>query len=116
VGKPYDAIDRLRYAIGLRPMYPDAYTKMGVILVGLKQYKDAILYLSQSLKLPPPHFSIVVFNPREYDFEPIRLLAISHYELGLIDDALTYFELCRKIYPKDKELQQLTTRSATPWR
>jgi hypothetical protein len=36
------------------------------------------------------------------------LLAISHYELGLIDDALTYFELCRKIYPKDKELQQLT--------
>lgn len=104
LGKKFDAIHELRYAIGMKPTYPDAYVRMGMFLTHMGLYKEAIEYLGLSLAQKPPYFSIVVFNPREYDFEPIRLLAVCHYELNEMESALQYFELCLRIYPKDEKL------------
>lgn len=107
--RPWEAIDTLRYAIGFKPKYPDAYTKMGQFLISMKQYEKAIEYLSKALQEEPPFFSIVVFNPRDYDYEPIRMLAECHYNLNRMDEALKYYELCCRIYPKNERLKELTS-------
>lgn len=109
-GKQYEAINQLRYAIGIRPTYPDAYTKMGAMLVSQKRYKDAVMYLTQSLKFPPPEDSIVVFNPRDYDYEPIRLLAVAHFEMNEIEKSLAFFKMCLEIYPQDEDLKSMVKK------
>ena len=107
LGKRFQALDELRFAIGLKPWYPDAYVKMGMMLVNMKRYEEAVQYLGLSLQFKPPYHSIVVYNPREYDFEPINLLGIAYFEMNKMEDSLKYFELCLKIYPKDERLISL---------
>lgn len=105
LGMKFEAVDELRYAIGMKPTFPDAYVKMGALLNGMKRYQDAIVYLGEALQHKPADDVMVAFNPREYDYLPISLLAAAHYELNEIEKSLEYFELCLRIYPKDERLK-----------
>lgn len=94
------AIDRLRYAIGLRPSYPDAYNELGKIMFNRRKFDDAEQLILTALRLKPPYNTIIVMNPREYDFNPMMLLAKIYYHKSRPDLACIMLEGCLKLSPK----------------
>lgn len=110
LGENDNAIDTLRYAIGLKPLYPDAYIQLGKLYYDTAQYADAISLLKQSLKLPPPYYTIVVYNPRDYDYVPLKWLAYTYIALNQPMLAYDCFSQLVKITPKDQNLKDLVKK------
>jgi tetratricopeptide (TPR) repeat protein len=108
-----EAIDELRYAIGLKPLYPDAYIQLGRLYYDTEQYADAIELLKQSLKLTPPYYTIVVYNPRDYDFTPLKWLGYAYMAINQPMLAYDCFAQLLKITPKDKNLKQIVENMKT---
>lgn len=104
------AVDCLRYAIGLKPLYPDAYIQLGKLYYDLNQYADSVELLKQSLKLTPPYYSIVVFNPRDYDYTPLKALAYTYMAVNQPILAYECFKQILEITPKDKDLKNIVER------
>lgn len=105
LGNKKDAVNELRMAIGLRPRYPDAYTLLGTVHYHMGNLTDAIEMLKTALALPPPYYSIVVFNPRDYDYTPLKWLAYSYLGISQPKLALTCLNSMLEITPKDKALK-----------
>lgn len=95
------AIEYGQRAIGLRPEYPDAYNMLGQIYYNMNKFQQAVRMLSQGLTKKPPYYSIIVYNPRDYDFHPMMLLAKTFYQLSRPDQSLTCLEACKKMQPKN---------------
>ncbi|HCJ66562.1 MAG TPA: hypothetical protein DHV62_04365, partial [Elusimicrobia bacterium] len=109
LGEHHQALDELRYAIGLRPEYPDAYHLTGTILFEIGNYKEAQKYFLQGLHKKPPYYSIIVYNPRDYDSTPLMNLAKTYFNLSRPDLAMICLRQYLKILPKDKHAQSLIT-------
>lgn len=107
LGQKEKAIDTLRYAIGMKPLYPDAYIQLGRLYYDTEQYADAIELLKQSLKLAPPYYTIVVYNPRDYDYTPLKWLGYSYLALNQPMLAYDCYTQLLKITPRDKNLKQI---------
>lgn len=103
----FKALDTIRLAIGIRPTYPDAYITCAKILCQLKRFQDAKEQVMMSLQLEPPYRKIIVFNPRDYDLEPLKLLAHIYMNLDLPQLALEALKACEQIVPKDEKLKGL---------
>jgi glycosyltransferase involved in cell wall biosynthesis len=101
------ALDSVRYAIGLKPHYPDAYHLMGSILMEMNRTEEAVVYYKQGLTKKPPYYSIIVYNPRDYDYVPLMNLARAYFTLMLPKLAVICLNACAKIYPDDKEIKRL---------
>lgn len=99
------AIDQLRYAIGTKPEYPDAYHLQGHLAFEMGDYAKARDSFITGLKKKPPVFQIIVYNPRDYDFVPLMALARTYYKLNLPQLALPVLENCLKIIP-NPEIQK----------
>lgn len=107
LGKKDKAIDEARYAIGLKPQYPDAYHLAGSLLFEMKQFEKARdMYLTGLMK-KPPYYKIIVYNPRDYDYVPMMNLAKTYFALHLPQLSLPLMEGCLKICPKDENLKGL---------
>jgi len=102
-----NAIKYLRIAIGLKPNYPDAYLRLGQLHYDKNQLDEAIFYTGNALMLKPPTDSIVVFNPRDYDYNPLLLLAKSYYKKGKYETALAMLKQVQKIVPKSEYIEGL---------
>lgn len=102
-----EAIDTARYAIGIRPDYPDAYHLLGNIYFDTKNYQGARDMYLMGLTKRPPYYSIIVYNPRDYDYTPLMNLAKTYFQLSLPQMALICLEQCVKITPDDKHLKQM---------
>lgn len=113
IAQPMQAIDTLRYAIGLKPLYPDAYIQLGKLYYDTEQYADAIELLKQALKLTPPYYTIVVYNPRDYDFTPLKWLGYSYMAINQPMLAYDCFAQLLKITPRDKNLKQIVENMRT---
>ncbi len=107
IKKNAEAIDEARYAIGIRPDYPDAYHLLGTIYFNLKQYEKARDMYQMGLVKKPPQYSIIVYNPRDYDYVPLMNLAKAYFSLSFPTLALVCLKACKKIYPKDENLKKL---------
>ena len=107
LGKKNESINYARYAIGLRPSYPDAYHILGQIFASRGQFQAAIQYIADGLIKKPPYYSILVYNPREYDFHPTMLLAKCFYQLARPDQALECLNACKKMQPNNEEVDTL---------
>lgn len=108
--KKEKALDEVRYAIGYRPEYPDAYHLAGNLYFELKQFEKARdMYLTGLLK-KPPYYSIIVYNPRDYDYIPMMNLAKTYFAMNLPQMALPLLEGCLKIYPKDRKINDLVKK------
>lgn len=107
-----NAVDCLRYAIGLKPLYPDAYIQLGKIYYDLEQYTDAVELLKQSLKMTPPYYTIVVYNPRDYDYAPLKALAYTYMAVNQPILAYECFKQLLEITPKDKNLKKIVEQMA----
>lgn len=105
-GKLTPALDEARYAIGLKPEYPDAYHAAGKIFYQLGKYEQAKDMFLNGLGRPAPYYKIIVYNPREYDYQPLMNLAETYYALGLPQLALPAFEAAFKIVPADERMKE----------
>lgn len=101
------AIDFYQQALGMRPDYPDAYLNLGLLHFNTKNYNKAEYYTKMGLTLKPPYHKMVVFNPRDYDYNPMMLLARTYFALKRPDLALVMLKGCKEIYPKNEFLSGL---------
>ncbi len=101
------AIKQLQHAIGLFPRLPDAYFQIGYVYFSYGNMEKAEQYLIQGLMLKPQTHKMIVYNPRDYDYNPMMLLAKVYYRLNRPDLMLPLLEGCLKIYPNDEHLKTL---------
>lgn len=107
INKIPDAIKASQMAIGLKPNYPDAYFNLGMIYAISDQLPKAVdMYLTGLVK-PKPYYSIIVFNPRDYDFNPMKNLAKIYVGLNRPDLAKPLLEGCLKVIPKSREIADI---------
>ena len=107
LGKKKEAITEAQHAIGIRPEYPDAYNTLGSLYLDSGRYEDAAkMYLTGLIKKPPT-YSILVYNPREYDYVPMKNLAKAYWMMSRPDMALPLLEHCLTIMPEDKETEKI---------
>lgn len=99
------AIQNLQIAIGMRPDYSDAYLQLGYLYFSYRDFDKAESYLLQGLIKKPPYHSIIVYNPRDYDYNPMMLLAKTYFEKNRPDLALPMLEGCLKIYPENETIK-----------
>lgn len=92
-------------ALEIRPNYPNAYFKLGELLVENKR-TSARDFIEIGLQLPKPEDTIIVHNPRDYDYNPLMLLMRIHFELGQYKKALEILDKMITWYPKDAELKR----------
>lgn len=91
-------------ALSLKPRYPNAYHKLGEFYYKKGKYKRAEEMFITGFTMPVPDQSIIVYNPRDYDFNPMMLLAKVYELLDKPKESLEVLEHCLKIYPDHKEL------------
>lgn len=109
MGLKKDGIKALQTAIGMRPDYPDAYLHIGEILFKYDMLDLAEFYLLNGLVKKPPYHSIMVYNPRDYDYNPMMLLAKVYLKKYRPDLAVPMLEGCLKIYPENKHISNMLT-------
>jgi len=106
-GEIQKALDEARYAIGMKPEYPDAYHAAGKLFYLAGQYEKAKDMFLNGLGRPAPYYQIIVYNPREYDYQPLMNLAKTYYALNLPQLALPALEAAVKIVPADTALKKV---------
>lgn len=109
-GKMSQGLDAIRQAIGMRPNYPDAHIASAKILFTMGRNHEAKDACMMGLQLPPPYHKIIVYNPRDYDLEPLKLLANIYMALTLPQLSLEALRACLEITPKDEDLKKLILR------
>lgn len=107
IGEKDRAIDEARYAVGIKPHYPDAFHLLGNLYYETRQFEKARDSYQMGLTMKPPYYSIVVYNPRDYDYVPLMNLAKTYFSLSLPQLAVVCLEACLKIVPEDKNLADL---------
>lgn len=101
------ALDTVKYAIGTKPEYPDAYHLKGHIYFEMKDWFNARDSYLLGLKQKPPRYQIIVYNPRDYDYYPLKALAKTYFNLNLPSLAYNALKLVLKVVPEDKETLNL---------
>ena len=107
LGHDSDAHTHYRIAIGMKPDIPDAYYQYGLFLFERKMYDNAERYIKFGLILKPQYHNIIVYNPRDYDYNPMMMLAKVYFQKGRPDLALPMLEACLEIYPDSEYLKGL---------
>jgi glycosyltransferase involved in cell wall biosynthesis len=100
-----EAIEQAQVAVGIKPNFPDAYFTLGSLYFHIRQFQKSVEMYLTGLTKPRPYHKIIVYNPRDYDYVPMRELAKVYIHLSRPDLALPLLEGCLKIYPKDKDLK-----------
>lgn len=106
-GNQAGAIRYLQLAIGMCPELPDAYLQLGAVYYEFQNWDKAEHYTLQGLLKRPKERDVIVFNPRDYDYNPMMMLAKIYYQINRPDLMLPILEGCLKIYPDDKRLKSL---------
>lgn len=99
------AIQHLQIAIGMSPDFPDAYNKLGYLYFDYGLFDMAEKYLLLGLTIKPKYHEMIVYNPRDYDYNPMLALAKTYFNKSRPDYALPMLKGCLQIYPEDKNLQ-----------
>jgi len=105
LGNKDECIKCFQTAIGMQPTYSDAYLQLGFMFFAYDQLDNAEHYLLQGLVRKPPYHNIIVFNPRDYDYNPMSTLAKVYFKKSRPDLALPLLEGCLAIYPNNKRLK-----------
>lgn len=107
LGEKEDAIRCLLLAIGMFPEIPDAFNQIGYLYFGYNMLDLAEKYLLMGLAIKPPYHKMLVFNPRDFDYNPMMALAKIYFNKSRPDYALKMLKGCIQIYPNDKEVRRL---------
>jgi len=109
LGNKDKAIENFQLAIGMRPDYSDAYLQLGYLLSSYSSWDKSAYYLLNGIVKKPPYASIIVFNPRDYDYNPMMALAKVYFNKNRPDLALPLLEGCLQINPNNEYLKTLIT-------
>lgn len=101
----HKALDIIKYAIGTKPEYPDAYHVAGNLYFELQDFYRARDSYLMGLKKKPPKYEIVIYNPRDYDYYPLKNLARTYIELMLPSLAYECLKAALKVCPNDEQLK-----------
>jgi len=93
-------------ALSIRPNYPDAYLKLGELLSKTKHLERARDFILEGLKKQIPERSIIVYNPRDYDFNPMMVLANIYFQMKEFKNAIEVLKRCKKIYPDNENIKE----------
>lgn len=108
VAKDYQmALNAIKMAIGTKPEYPDAYHTKGNILFEMKDYFAAKDCYKMGLEKKPPVHQIIAYNPRDYDYTPLKNLARAYFNINLPNAAVECLKKALEIVPGDKETKNL---------
>jgi glycosyltransferase involved in cell wall biosynthesis len=107
IGNRELALNELYIAMGLKPVYPDAFLQAGALFFDMKNYQKAEEYIIHGIARPPSYKSMIVFNPRDYDYNPLMLLAKTYFAMSRPDKAVEPLEGCLKIYPNHSFVKEL---------
>lgn len=102
-----DCVRELQTAIGIYPSLPDAYLQLAYNYFNFGDMEQAEKYCLQGMVKRPQIMKMIVYNPRDYDYNPMMLLAKVYYQKSRPDLMLPLLKGCLKIYPKDKNLQKM---------
>lgn len=102
-----DAIRNFQLAIGMKPHFPDAYFQLATLLFEYGDYNRSVEYGLQGLVKKPPYHELIVYNPRDYDYNPMMLLSKAYFQMNRPDLALSLMKGCLKIYPQHTYLKPL---------
>lgn len=106
-GAKQKAIDKARLAVGQKPTYPDAYILLGQMLYHLGNYQEAVEILKTSLYQNPPYYNLIAYNPRDYDYTPLKWLAYCYLQIHQPMLAYECFKAMLEINPEDKNLAKV---------
>jgi tetratricopeptide (TPR) repeat protein len=101
------AIRNLQIAIGLCPSLPEAYFQLSNLYFMIGDMDKAETYCLTGLQRRPQPHKMIVYNPRDYDYNPMMLLAKIYYHKSRPDLMLPMLKGCLKIYPKDEALKKM---------
>lgn len=109
LGNKQACIEHYWTAIGMKPDYPDAYFQLGYALFSFQRFDEAENYLIKGLMKPKQEaiMKSIFYNPRDYDYNPMMLLAKVYFEKNRPDLALPMLKGCLQIYPDNKEVKDL---------
>lgn len=99
------AIENAYITLGMRPEYPDGYFSLGQLMYRYGRLDDAEKYFLMGLKMRPKYNSIIVYNPRDYDYNPMRMLINIYNDKGRPDLGLGLMKGCLEIYPNNQKLR-----------
>lgn len=107
LGNKEQAIQYLLISIGLMYELPDAYSNLGYLYFDYNQLDNAERYILKGLMTKPQYHKSIVYNPRDYDYNPMMALAKVYFNKSRPDLALPMLKGCLKIYPEDKYVKGL---------
>lgn len=106
LGKRELSLRELQKAIGLDPSLPDAYIQLASYYYDYEDMRKAWEFCIQGLVKRPKIHKMIVFNPRDYDYNPLMLASKIAYRLNQLRDCLDLLNGCLRIYPKDSKLRE----------
>jgi glycosyltransferase involved in cell wall biosynthesis len=107
LGNKEDAITHLLTSIGLMYELPDAYNNLGYLYFDYGQLDNAERYILKGLMTKPQYHKSIVYNPRDYDYNPMMALAKVYFNKNRPDLALPMLKGCLGIYPEDDYIKGL---------
>lgn len=106
LGNRQKAIEHLQIAIGMMPHYSDGYLHLGFIYYTHGNLDKAEYYLRIGLVMKPQYHSLIVYNPRDYDYNPMMLLSKVYFNKHRPDKALPFLQGCLKIHPENEQVKK----------
>jgi tetratricopeptide (TPR) repeat protein len=104
LGDSISAEDYARKAIGLFYNYPDGYHTLAQVQKAQGLKKEAIKSSLEGLNKKAPTDSAIVYNPRDYDYNPLMTLAHLYWDTAQFEKARVCLEACAEIQPKNRSL------------
>lgn len=113
LGNRDKAIEYLQLCIGMKPDLPDAYHQLGYLCFDYNMLDKAEEYTLWGLAMKPKYHKMIVYNPRDYDYNPMMMLAKVYFHKSRPDLALPLLKGCLAIYPNDSYLRGITKEMET---
>jgi len=105
LGNKEQAVKNMQIAIGMNPNVSDAYLKLGELYFSYDDMDNAEHYILTGIIKKPAYHNVVVYNPRDYDYNPMQLLAKVYFRKNRPDLALPMLKGCLSIYHNNKLLK-----------
>lgn len=109
LGKRDECVETMLKAVGLKHQWPDAYLQLGRFYFEWNDMDKAEEYTLAGIVKQPSLHSMIVFNPRDYDYNPMQLLAKIYFNKSRPDLALVPLKKCLEIAPHNKRLQDMVS-------
>lgn len=92
-------------ALSLKPTLPNAYFRMAELKFDAGKYLNCISFIELGLQLPVPDTEIVVYNPRDYDYNPLMMMMKAYWKIGKTKKSVEIVNEMAKMFPNDEEIQ-----------